>query len=108
MTGLPEAKLAREAEMSYATLAMVTDYDCWRDDIAAVEVHDILSVVRSNAEKAARLLSRLMSEFSAEHLPCPIGSDRALDYALVTARDAWDPALVAKLDVILARKLGAG
>jgi 5'-methylthioadenosine phosphorylase len=105
MTGLPEAKLAREAEMSYATLAMVTDYDCWRDDIAAVEVHDILSVVRSNAEKAARLLSRLLSEFSPEHLPCPIGSDRALDYALVTARDAWDPELVAKLDAILARKL---
>jgi 5'-methylthioadenosine phosphorylase len=105
MTALPEAKLAREAEMSYATLAMVTDYDCWRDDIAAVEVHDILSVVRSNAEKAARLLARLMSEFHAEHQPCPIGSDRALDYALVTSRDAWDPELVGKLDAILARKL---
>lgn len=107
MTGLPEAKLAREAEMSYATLAMVTDYDCWRDDIAAVEVHDILSVVRSNAEKASRLLARLMQDFPGERQPCPIGSDRALDYALVTARDAWDPELLKKLDAILARVIKA-
>jgi 5'-methylthioadenosine phosphorylase len=103
MTGLPEAKLAREAEMSYATLAMVTDFDCWHDEIAAVEVNDILAVVKSNADKAARLIARLMADFPAEHQPCPIGSDRALDYALVTARDARDPELLKKLDVILAR-----
>jgi 5'-methylthioadenosine phosphorylase len=103
MTALPEAKLAREAEMSYATLAMVTDFDCWHDEIAAVEVTDILAVVKSNADKAARLVARLLTEFPAEHQPCPIGSDRALDYALTTARDARDPELLKKLDAILAR-----
>jgi 5'-methylthioadenosine phosphorylase len=108
MTGLPEAKLAREAEISYATLAMVTDYDCWREDEAAVEVHDILEVVRSNADKAARLLARLMADFPDERQPCPIGSDRALDHALVTAREDWDPVLVGKLDAILARRLAKG
>ncbi len=86
-------------------LAMVTDYDCWRDDIAAVEVHDILAVVRSNAEKASKLLAKLLADFPAEAAPCPVGSDRALDYALVTARDAWDPELVKKLDAIMARVL---
>jgi 5'-methylthioadenosine phosphorylase len=105
MTALPEAKLAREAEMSYAMLAMVTDYDCWRDDIAAVEVHDILAEVRSNAEKASRLLAKLLADFPSDAAPCPVGSDRALDYALVTARDAWDPELVKKLDAIMGRVL---
>ncbi len=105
MTALPEAKLAREAEMSYATLAMVTDYDCWREDEAAVEVHNIVDVMRSNSEKASRLLARLMRDFPAEHQPCPIGSDRALDHALITARDAWDPELLKKLDAVLARVL---
>lgn len=105
MTGLPEAKLAREAELSYATLAMVTDYDCWREDEAAVEVHNILDVVRANAEKAARLIARLMKDFPAEHAPCPIGSDRALDHALVSAKEVWDLELASKLDVILARVL---
>ncbi len=105
MTALPEAKLAREAEMSYATLAMVTDYDCWREDEAAVEVHNIVDVMRSNSEKASRLLARLMRDFPAEHQPCPIGSDRALDHALITARDGWDPELLKKLDAILARVL---
>jgi 5'-methylthioadenosine phosphorylase len=105
MTALPEAKLAREAEMSYATLAMVTDFDCWHDEFAAVEVSDIMAVVKSNAEKAAQLLSRLMAEFPVEHQPCPIGSDRALDYALATAHDARDPELLKKLDAVMARVL---
>ncbi|MBB4197323.1 methylthioadenosine phosphorylase [Rhodoblastus sphagnicola] len=103
MTALPEAKLAREAEMSYATLAMVTDFDCWHDEIAAVEVTDIMEVVKSNADKAARLVARLLTDFPVEHQPCPVGSDRALDYALTTARDARDPELLNKLDAILAR-----
>jgi len=108
MTALPEAKLAREAEMSYATLAMVTDFDCWHDEFAAVEVSDIMAVVKSNAEKAALLLSRLMAEFPVDHQPCPIGSDRALDYALATARDARDPELLKKLDAIMGRVLAKG
>jgi 5'-methylthioadenosine phosphorylase len=107
MTALPEAKLAREAEISYATLAMVTDFDCWHDDHAAVEVTDIMEVVRSNAEKASRLLARLMADFPEAHEPCPIGSDRALDFALATARSARDPELIAKLDAIMARVLAA-
>ncbi len=105
MTALPEAKLAREAEMSYATLAMVTDFDCWHDEHAAVEVTDIMGVVKANAAKAARLLARLMAEFPAEHAPCPIGSDRALDYALATAAGARDPEVLKKLDAIMARVL---
>ncbi len=108
MTALPEAKLAREAEMSYATLAMVTDYDCWHDEHAAVEVTDIMAVVRSNAAKAARLLARLMRDFPAEHAPCPIGSDRALDYALATAKECWDPELLKKLDAVMGRILAKG
>ena len=105
MTGMPEAKLAREAEMSYATLAMVTDYDCWREEHAGVEVSDIMEVVRSNAAKAAKLLARLLHDFPTEHEPCPIGSDKSLDYALATAREAWDPELMQKLDAIMARVL---
>lgn len=103
MTAMPEAKLAREAELSYATVAMVTDYDCWHPEHAAVEVASILKVVHENAEKAARLLARLLGDFPAEHEPCPIGSDRALDTALVTAPGARDPALLHKLAPILAR-----
>lgn len=103
MTAMPEAKLAREAELSYAIVAMVTDYDCWAPDHEAVEVSAIIKVVRDNAAKAARLLARALRDFPAEHEPCPIGSDRALDTALITAPDARDPALLRKLQVILRR-----
>jgi 5'-methylthioadenosine phosphorylase len=103
MTAMPEAKLAREAELSYATIAMVTDYDCWHPEHAAVEVASILKVVHENASKAARLLARLLTDFPAVHEPCPVGSDRALDTALVTAPAARDPALLHKLGPILAR-----
>lgn len=105
MTACPEVKLAREAEISYATVAMVTDYDCWHSDHADVEVTAILEVVRANADKAARLLARLLNDFPAEHEPCPNGSDRALDTALVTAPEARDPALMRKLDAVMARVL---
>lgn len=103
MTAMPEVKLAREAELSYAIVAMVTDYDCWHPEHAAVEVASVLRVVHDNAAKAARLLARLLREFPQEHEPCPVGSDRALDTALITAPGARDPELVRTLAPILAR-----
>ena len=85
MTNLPEAKLAREAELCYATVAMVTDFDCWHPDHDAVTVQDIITVLTANAEKAKALVARLARDFPREHEPCPIGSDRALDTAIITA-----------------------
>ena len=105
MTNMPEAKLAREAEMSYATLAMVTDYDCWHDDHQEVDVAAVIKVLRANVAKAQRLITRLALDFPRTHPPCPIGSDRALDVALITAPDARDPALLAKNEAILKRVL---
>ncbi|MBK5958780.1 methylthioadenosine phosphorylase [Rhodoplanes elegans] len=105
MTNMPEAKLAREAEICYATVAMVTDFDCWHPDHDAVTVQDIIKVLGENAEKAKRLVARLARDFPREHEPCPIGSDRALDNALITAPDARDPALLAKLDAVAGRVL---
>jgi 5'-methylthioadenosine phosphorylase len=106
MTNMPEAKLAREAELCYATVAMVTDYDCWHPDHDAVTVQDIIKVLDANAEKAKRLVARLAQNFPREHEPCPIGSDRALDSAIVTAPQARDPALIAKLDAVAGRLFG--
>jgi 5'-methylthioadenosine phosphorylase len=106
MTAMPEAKLAREAEISYATIAMVTDFDCWHPDHDDVDVASVIKIVHENAAKAARLLARLIGDFPAEHEPCPIGSDRALDAAIMTAPAACDPALLAKLDAIMARVNG--
>ena len=105
MTNMPEAKLAREAEICYATVAMVTDFDCWHPDHDAVTVQDIIKVLVANAEKGARLVSRLAQEFPREHEPCPIGSDRALDNALITAPEARDPELLKKLDAVAGRVL---
>ncbi|HEY8063817.1 MAG TPA: S-methyl-5'-thioadenosine phosphorylase [Methylosinus sp.] len=107
MTAMPEAKLAREAELSYATIAMVTDFDCWHPEHDNVDVAAVIAVVRDNADKASRLLARLLSDFPQEHEPCPIGSDRALDNAILTAPDARDPELLKKLGVIVARVSGA-
>jgi 5'-methylthioadenosine phosphorylase len=106
MTNMPEAKLAREAEICYATVAMVTDFDCWHPDHDAVTVQDIIQVLGSNAERAKRLVARLALDFPREHEPCPIGSDRALDTALITAPDARDPELIKKLDAVAGRVLG--
>lgn len=108
MTNMPEAKLAREAEITYATIAMVTDYDCWHPEHDAVEVSTILVVVRQNAEKAARLVARLARDFPAEREPCPAKSDRALDTAIMTAPPFRDPELVRKLDAVAGRVLAAG
>ena len=107
MTNLPEAKLAREAEICYATVAMVTDFDCWHPDHDAVTVQDVIKVLVGNAEKAKALVARLAKDFPREHEPCPIGSDRALDNALITAPEARDPALLRKLDAVAGRVLGA-
>jgi 5'-methylthioadenosine phosphorylase len=106
MTNMPEAKLAREAEICYATVAMVTDYDCWHDDHAHVDVAAVIKVLSENADKAHRLIARLARSFPREHPPCPIGSDRALDVALITPAEARDPALLAKLDAVAGRVLG--
>ena len=106
MTNMPEAKLAREAELCYATVAMVTDFDCWHPDHDAVTVADIIKVLQANADKAKRLVARLARDFPREHEPCPIGSDRALDSALITAPDARDKALLATLDAVAGRVLG--
>ncbi|MCP4621310.1 MAG: S-methyl-5'-thioadenosine phosphorylase, partial [Bradyrhizobium sp.] len=105
MTNMPEAKLAREAEICYASVAMVTDYDCWHPHHDAVTVQDIIRVLNSNADKAKALVARLARDFPREHEPCPIGSDRALDTALISAPDARDPALLKKLDAVAGRVL---
>jgi 5'-methylthioadenosine phosphorylase len=106
MTNLPEAKLAREAELCYATVAMVTDFDCWHPDHDAVTVQDIIQVLQANAEKAKKLVARFAKDFPREHEPCPIGSDRALDNALITAPEARDAELLKKLDAVAGRVLG--
>jgi 5'-methylthioadenosine phosphorylase len=105
MTNMPEAKLAREAEICYATVAMVTDFDCWHPDHDAVTVQDIIKVLTDNAEKAKRLVARVAKDFPREHEPCPIGSDRALDTAILTAPEFRDPALLKKLDAVAGRML---
>jgi 5'-methylthioadenosine phosphorylase len=105
MTNLPEAKLAREAELSYATAAMVTDFDCWHPDHDAVTVQDIIAVLTANAEKAKALVARLARDFPRDHEPCPVGSDRALDTAIITAPKARDKTLLKKLDAVAGRVL---
>jgi 5'-methylthioadenosine phosphorylase len=108
MTNMPEAKLAREAELCYATVGMVTDFDCWHPDHDAVTVQDIVKVLVANAEKATCLVARLARDFPREHEPCPIGSDRALDNALITAPEARDPELLRMLDAVAGRVLIGG
>ncbi len=105
MTNMPEAKLAREAELCYATVAMVTDVDCWHVDHTDVDISDILRVMKANSDKAGRLVARLAADFPREHEACPLGSDRALEHAIITAPEARDPALIAKLDAIAGRVL---
>jgi 5'-methylthioadenosine phosphorylase len=106
MTNMPEAKLAREAEICYATVAMVTDFDCWHPDHDAVTVQDIIKILLDNAEQAKKLVARLARDFPREHEACPIGSDRALDTALITAPEARDPELIKKLDAVAGRVVG--
>lgn len=105
MTNMPEAKLAREAELCYATVAMVTDYDCWHDDHEAVTVDAIVKVMQSNADQARALVRAVVPMLGAPRGPCPAGCDRVLDYALVTAAEKRDLAMLAKLDAVAGRVL---
>ena len=105
MTNMPEAKLAREAELCYATIAMVTDFDSWHDEHRDVDITEILRIMGENSAKAARLIARLARDFPHEHELCPIGSDKALEFAIITAPEARDPALLAKLDAVAGRVL---
>lgn len=105
MTNMPEAKLAREAEICYASVAMVTDYDCWHDEHEDVDVASIIAVMHANTEKAQRLVAHLARDFPREHPACPIGSDRALEVALITPPEARDPELLKKLDAVAGRVL---
>ncbi|MEM6898132.1 MAG: S-methyl-5'-thioadenosine phosphorylase, partial [Pseudomonadota bacterium] len=105
MTNMPEAKLAREAELCYASVAMITDYDCWHPDHGAVEVTQIVETLTGNAEKARAMVTRLPALLGPDRAPCPHGCDRALDHALITAPEARDPALLAKLDAVAGRVL---
>ena len=105
MTAMPEAKLAREAEMTYAILALVTDFDCWHPDHDAVDVASVLSVMKSNIDKARKIVGRLAKDFPSMREACPVGSHHALDHAIMTAPDARDPVLLARLDAVAGRVL---
>jgi len=101
MTGMPEAKLAREAELPYASICMVTDWDCWRPGEEAVDVASIIAQLHANADTARRMIVALAASLPRERAPSPI--DNALDNAVITAPEARDPALVAKLDAVCRR-----
>lgn len=106
MTAMPEAKLAREAELPYATVAMVTDYDCWREDHGAVDVPSVLAVMQANSERAHGLVRQLCAALSeTPRTPSPQEIETALDGAVITPKSARDPALMAKLDAIAGRFL---
>lgn len=105
MTNMPEAKLAREAEISYCTIAMVTDFDCWHEEHGSVDVAKVIEVLRANAGNATKLVETIAKSFPKQHPPCPAGSDRALDFAIMTAPEKRDPALLAKLDAVAGRVL---
>ncbi len=107
MTNMPEAKLAREAELCYATVAMVTDYDCWRAGHEAVTVEEVVRVMHSNADRARALIKAVVPSIGKPRDLCPAGCDRALTHAIITAPAARDPALMARLDAVAARVLSA-
>ena len=104
MTGMPEAKLAREAELCYASLAMITDFDCWHEDHGAVDVAAVSQTLTANANSARNLVANLPA-LLPDHPTCPHGCDHALAYALMTAPDKRDPDLLAKLDAVAGRML---
>ena len=105
MTNLPEANLAREAEMCYATVAMVTDYDCWHPGHYAVTVDQIVATLGTNAEKARALVKDVIPRLSQRKKACEKGCHTALDTAMITAPAARDPAMIAKLQPIVTRAL---
>ncbi|APX89355.1 methylthioadenosine phosphorylase [Brevirhabdus pacifica] len=107
MTNMPEAKLAREAELCYASLAMITDYDSWHPDHGEVDVTEIIATLTGNASNARDLVARLPAGLGPDRAPCPCGCDRALEFALMTAPDKRDPEVLARLDAVAGRVLGA-
>ena len=105
MTNMPEAKLAREAELCYAPVAMVTDYDSWHPEHGSVQIAEIIRILTGNAAKARGTVARLPAILGPDRHPCPHGCDRALDHAILTAPDKRDPALLARLDAVAGRVL---
>jgi 5'-methylthioadenosine phosphorylase len=108
MTNMPEAKLAREAEMCYATIAMVTDFDCWHPDHDHVTVDAVVKVLLNNADRGRALIRAVVPKLAGREDSCSQGCHIALDNALITAPAVRDPALVAKLGPIIARAVQAG
>jgi 5'-methylthioadenosine phosphorylase len=107
MTAMPEAKLAREAELPYGLVAMVTDYDCWHPDHDHVTVEQVVKILAANADNARRLVMRLAPMLGPERTPSPLGIENVLDTACITAPAKRDPALLAKLDAVAGRVLRA-
>lgn len=105
MTNMPEAKLAREAELCYASVAMITDYDSWHPDHGEVDVTKIIETLMGNSAKAKGLVARLPTILGPQREDCPHGCDKALEFAILTQPDARDPQLVAKLDAVAGRVL---
>ena len=107
MTNMPEAKLAREAELPYASVAMVTDYDCWREEVGPVTVTEVQKVLHANAKKGRELVQRLARRLDGVDRPAdPQGIDTCLDYAIITPTAAREPSAMAKLDAVAGRVLG--
>ena len=107
MTAMPEAKLAREAEICYANIAMVTDFDAWHPHHDAVDVAQVMNVMKANVDMAKCFVLRLAKDLPRKHTPCKVGADRALDFAIMTAPENRDLALLAKLDAVMSRINGA-
>ena len=106
MTNMPEAKLAREAELCYASVAMVTDSDCWHSDHEHVDVAQVIATLTANAGHARAMIAMLPGLLGQSHAPCPQGCDHALENAIMTAPSYRDPALIARLDAVAGRVLG--
>jgi len=105
MTNMPEAKLAREAELPYATAAMVTDYDCWHEEEGPVEVSRVLEVMAANSANAARLVVDVAGRLGPAREPSPLGVETVLDYAVITPPESRDPSMVDKLSAVAGRLL---
>lgn len=105
MTNMPEAALAREAEICYATVAMVTDYDCWHEDHDAVSVEAVIKTLTENASNARALVEKIIPNLGSQRPSCSVGCDHSLEYALMTAPEKRDPKVVEKLKVIAGRVL---
>lgn len=103
MTAMPETRLAREAELPYANVCIITDYDCWRDESAEVDVARILAVMHANIGGAQRLIVEFARSLASARAPSPI--DSCLDAVIISEPSVWDPSLVSKLDAICARRL---